>query len=101
MTALDILIGLFVQRIEKVHDYVQVIFSDGTVLNIFNSYSYDGVSLLDISDVKVIKADELEEEININLENSGVLSINLKEGAYNGPEAMVLIRESKPTVVWS
>lgn len=101
MTALHILIGLFIQRIESIHDYIQVVFSDGSVLSIFNTYSYDGASLFDVSDVKVIDVSELEEIVTIKLEHGGVLLIDLKEDAYNGPEAMVLIRESEPPVVWS
>ena len=71
------------------------------MLNIFNSYSYDGASLFDASDVKVIDIDEQEGVVNIKLENGGVLLIDMKEEAYNGPEAMVLIREGESPVVWN
>ncbi|MCP5013379.1 MAG: hypothetical protein GY942_25675 [Aestuariibacter sp.] len=101
MTALHILIGLFIKHIESIHDYIQIVFADGTVLNIFNTYSYDGASLFNVSDVKVIDVDELEEIVNIKLENGGVLLIDLKEAAYNGPEAMVLIRKGESPVVWN
>lgn len=101
MAALHILIGLFIKHIESIHDYIQIVFADGTVLNIFNSYSYDGASLFDVSNLKVIDVSELEKVVTIKLENGSVLMIDLKEEAYNGPEAMMLIREGESPVVWN
>ncbi len=48
MQMLKILIGLMIQKIEEVHDYLQLVFSDGTILNIYNDYQYDGKNVLSI-----------------------------------------------------
>ena len=37
--SLDYLRNRFIHRIEKIHDYVQIYFDDGSVLNIFNDFS--------------------------------------------------------------
>jgi len=95
------LIGLLVQKIEVVHDYVQILFSDGTMLTIFNNYNYDGTSIQVINGTKVISLEESDERVVITFDDLLSLSVSLSPGYYNGPEAMVLRRKGEAIVVWN
>ena len=101
MATLQILIGLIIGKIEEVHDYVQVVFSDGTALSIFNNYVYDGGSVLSIEGKTVRSVEESDSAVIISFEGGESLAIGLNDDDYNGPEAMVLRKEGKPPVVWN
>lgn len=101
MAALQILIGLIISKIEEVHDYIQIVFSDGTTLSIFNNYYYDVGSVHAIEGKKVKSVEEAGNKIAITFEDDECLSIGMADDDYNGPEAMVLRRECEPPVVWN
>jgi len=101
MSALYILIGLIIFEIELVHDYIQIIFSDSTILSIYNNYVYDGESILGIQGDRVKTVEESESAVVIHLESGETLCISLVNDDYNGPEAIVLKQEGKSPVVWS
>jgi hypothetical protein len=101
MISLQILIGLIIKQIKTVHDYIQVMFSDGTILSVYNKYHYDGGSVLDVGGMKVESVEEAESEIVITLDDGGVLSIGMTDDDYNGPKAMVLSREGESPVIWN
>lgn len=101
MAALQILIGLIIVNIEKVHDYIQVVFSDSTTLSIFNNYVYDGGSVLGIEGKTVRSVEESASSVVILFESGESLSIGLDDDDYNGPEAMVLGQKGKSLVVWN
>ncbi|TQV84821.1 hypothetical protein FKG94_04720 [Exilibacterium tricleocarpae] len=101
MTALQILIGLIISKIEEVHDYIQVVFSDGTTLSIFNNYVYDGGPVTGIEGRKVKSVEESGDSVLIIFDDGRTISVGLKDDDYNGPEAMVLRQEGKSPVVWS
>lgn len=100
MAALQILIGLIINKVEEVHDYIQIFFSDGTILSIFNKYVYDGGLVLGIEGKEVKSVEESEDGISIVFGDSSTISIGLKDEDYNGPEALVLKLEGKSPVVW-
>jgi len=101
MTALQILVGLTIGSIEKIHDYVQIIFSDGTTLTIFNNFVFDFGRRSVIEGVEIKSVDESATALTIFFESEASLSIGLNADDYNGPEAMVLRREDTPAVVWN
>ena len=83
--------------------YTQVIFENYT-LNIYNDHelvSEKNHSLLNIIGEKVIGVQQLDEEANIKLENDDILRINLKDEAYNDPEAMSLHGPDNLCIVWN
>jgi hypothetical protein len=83
--------------------YTQVIFENYT-LNIYNDHelvSEKNHSLLNIVGEKVIGIQELDKEANIKLENDDILKINLKDEAYNDPEAMSLNGPDNLCIVWN
>jgi len=101
MDALQILIGLVVNQVEELNDYIQFVFSDGTTLSIFNNYVYDGGSVKSIEGKKVKSVKESGKAVVIVFDGEESLSISLIDDDYNGPEAMVLKQEGKSTVVWN
>lgn len=101
MAALQNLIGLIIGKIEKVHDYIQVVFSDGTTLSIFNNYVYDGDLVRSIVGSTVRTVEECDCSVVIIFESGESLTVGLNDDDYNGPEAMVLRQEGKSPVVWS
>lgn len=101
MAALQILIGLIIEKFENVHDDIQIVFSDSTTLSIFNNYVYDGESVLGIEGKAVRSVEESDSSVVILLESGESLSIGLGDDDYNGPEAMVLRQKRKSPVVWN
>ncbi len=100
MEALQILVGLIIKKVEVLQDYVQLIFSDNTILNIFNKYQYDGSSVLVLEGKKLVSAIETKIKIVFEFKDSGKLTVSLLNKDYNGPEAIELIREGEPSVIW-
>ena len=101
MNALQILIGLSISKIEKVQDYIQIIFLDGSILSIFNSYVYDGKVLKDIEGKSIMSTEESKSFMIIHFNSGHSLSVGLNEDDFNGPEAMTLKQDGKPLVVMS
>lgn len=101
MAALQILIGLIISKVEEVHDYIQIVFSDGMMLSIFNNCVYDGGSVLGIEGKEVKSVEESSDGILIVFSNGSSISVGLNDHDYNGPEAMVLKQEGKSPVVWN
>lgn len=101
MAAIRDLIGLTVSKLEEVHDYIQITFSDVAVLSIFNNYTYDGGAMLSIEGKRVKSINVSDKAVIVIFEGGTSLSIGLNDVDYNGPEAMVLRQEGKPPVVWS
>ncbi len=101
MATLKILIGLIISKIEEVHDYIQIRFSDGTTLCIFNKYHCDDSSIHMLEGMKVKSIEEIDNKVMISFENNRFLSIGMADDDYNGPEAMVLRRNDESPVVWN
>ena len=99
--ALKQLIGLSVIRVEKVHDYLQVEFSNGAILSIFNNHQYGAGSLSSIQGEQLLTVDELGDKVSFKFQKGGILSVGMGDADYNGPEAMVLKREGEPFVIWN
>ena len=101
MAALQILIGLTISKIEEVHDYVQIVFCDGTTLSIFNNYVYDGGSIVGLEGKASNSVEESGDGVLIVFNDGKSFSVGLKDDDYNGPEAMVLRHQGKSPVVWN
>ena len=100
MGVLSELTGVSISGIENVHDYMQVKFSSGAALTIYNNCRFeDGACKAVGSTVK--STTESGDEIVIMLEGGGSIHIGLQEDDYVGPEAMVLSQEGAPDVVWN
>ena len=101
METLSILVGLIINKIEEVYDYVQITFSDGSILSIFNNYYYDGNTVFDLKGKEIKSIENLDNGINIIFENNESFMIGISDDDYNGPEAMTLKKEGQTPIVWN
>ena len=102
MSILSDLVTLSVQSTEQIHDYFQIVFSDGSGLSVYNDHFFTGCTLESITGSSVSSVLESPEEVVIDFSGRGSLSVGLKDNDYvSGPEAMQLNRPGKPTVIWN
>lgn len=102
-TPLANLVGQRITAAERVHDYMQIRFGNGDLLNVFNEYRIEGrgeESVTDLIDLVVSDASTRKEEVCIAL-GTKTLRISLVDSAYRGPEAIEYIPASGKRVVWS
>lgn len=100
---LDKLVSLSVTEVIQVHDYVQLLFSDGTVLNIYNDYRCEpsGQDCLAIKGQIILSVQETATSAEITAINEARVIVDLSDEAYSGPEAMQLCVPGKPIVIWN
>lgn len=101
MSRLQSIIGLTVKMAAPVHDYLQILFSDGSMLNIYNNYKCAGCSVTSIEGGEVISVVEKEREIQLAFKGNGSLSIGMSDCDFNGPEAIVFLRKGEPPIIWN
>ena len=105
---LQVLKGKVPSGVDVVHDYVQIRFGDSTVLTLNNQLSLNGQKCLEenrsaSSLISIIghpvEAAYIAEETFV-LELPGIeLTMDLREGAWSGPEALVLSLPGGETIV--
>lgn len=100
MELLNSLIGLSVCRVVNVYDYIQIIFSGGEVLSIFNSYNYSGSSISRIERKIIINIEKKNNKIIIKFNNKECLIIGIADDDYRGPEAFTLKKGNDPPLVF-
>ncbi len=100
MSALQESVGSIIQLIKVVHDYLQIAFDDGTILNIYNKYQYNADSVSALAGKKLISVTEADNRIVLEFEGSGELIVGLLDTDYNGPEALEIIPKNKPAIIW-
>jgi len=99
---LEVLVGLSVTGVLKIHDYVQLCFEKDITLNIYNDYRLEnGADIISLKDAKVKKIEEERDELILYLSEAKHLHIDLRDEAYNGPEALQLNVPGEPTVIWN
>lgn len=102
-SALSALLGRCISVIDEVHDYLQLSFDNGDVLNVYNAYSFEagsgrGASSLVGRRVTLVAEDPKEVRLELDTE---WLCINLSDAAFRGPEAIEYIPKSGSRVVWA
>jgi hypothetical protein len=99
---LDILVGMSVTNALRVHDYVQLFFERDIVLNIYNEFKlFNGHDLSALNGAKLLEVGEKQDELALYFSNGTRLDIDLRDEAYNGPEALELHVPGQPPVVWN
>jgi hypothetical protein len=101
-SVLRALIDHTISAAEQVHDYIQLHFDNGAILNIFNQYSLSGVDDLDIRLIVGKRVTEIREDtLNLEMRFGAVqLHVNLSEAAFSGPEAIEYISAEGDRIVW-
>jgi hypothetical protein len=107
MSMLETLVGTNLTGVIRIHDYVQLLFQDGTILSVFNPLtvlkSETDTAIENCIGRKVLLAINNEdlETVQMELEGEIIIRVDLRHQSYRVPEAMVLSRPGKPIVVWS
>ncbi len=96
--SLEILKGIKILKGERIHDYYQITFEQGIYLNIYNSCTWPSHSLKNTVVLDII---ENKEKIIFIFDNQEKLSVDMRDSAYNGPEALTLQVAGQPLVVWT
>jgi hypothetical protein len=89
-----------IERMEIIHDYVQLFFTDGAILNIFNPYSIIGVRDPKIVGYGITAVKQDQEAITLFLLPEGSIKVSRLDSDYRGPEAMEYIGKDGRSVVW-
>jgi hypothetical protein len=95
------LIGLEIAKMADIHDYSQVFFTDGSTLNIFNSYVLEGVDMKEVQGRIINNATEGADEVKLSLTPSGSILVDIRDIAYIGPEAMEYVSKDNQITVWN
>ena len=99
---LDVLVGMVVTDVLKVHDYVQLLFEKDISLNIYNVLRlYNDDDLRALNGATLLTVEEKPDTLIFSFSNGKHLDIDLGDDAYNGPEALELNIPGQPTVVWN
>jgi hypothetical protein len=100
---LDGLLGQSVSWADSVHDYVQLRFGNGDLLNVYNKFLVDGLGNPGLADlVGCVVEGVLADEGQVVLAFGAVsLRVSLLEASYQGPEAIEYIPLTGDRVVWS
>ena len=87
-----------------VEDYLQVHFELGASLSIFNAVSLTGPvaeELEAINGKRLLGVEESDEKATLRFEDGSAIEVDLRDEAFNGPEAMTLHLPGEPIVVWN
>lgn len=101
---LEGLVGRCVRRVDQIHDYVQLHCDLGVTLSIFNLFAARGTDeagLDALVGMTITQVSESPESAVIQFGTGATVSIDLRDAAYHGPEAMTLIVPGEPIVVWT
>lgn len=90
-----------INKIEEIHDYVQIHFANGAILNIFNTFSVSGGELVDLIGSEISGVNTNEIEANLLLSKGGAIHVGMTDADYVGPEAMEFIAANGARVIWS
>ena len=96
----ELLIDKMIERTEIIHDYIQLLFSDGSILNIFNAYSITDASESTLIGYEINAVKQEKEALSLFLSPRGVIRIGMEDLDYRGPEALEYIEQSSPRVIW-
>jgi hypothetical protein len=96
------LVGKAIASASAVHDYMQVSFSDGSGLNVYNQYVITGTgdgALSELDGRKVIAVRETAEAVFVDLTDACVLMVTKATREHDGPELMEF-NDGATIVVW-
>lgn len=102
--ALDIMVGQKLHKVARVHDYIQLWFDSGAVLNIFNSFTLVGCTDQDVTQLvgaEVMRIEASEAYVGIFFMNEKSIRVAITDDDYRGPEAMEYISDDNKRIIWS
>lgn len=95
--------GRIVSNATLVHDYAQIAFGADFGLSIYNDFSIspDIFKIFDLDGRRLNTVSQQKESINLIFSEGLELKIDMRDCAFNGPEALQLNIRGEPTVIWS
>lgn len=103
-TKLKEICGLFIVDVILIQGGAGFSFENGANLAIYNTFKLVGLQQSDapmLIGKVVINVDENEEFILIKFEDNLAICVDMRNDAYNGPEAMQLRMPGEPIVIWN
>jgi hypothetical protein len=103
-SALQAICGLKVSGARLITGDAGISFANGATLAIYNRFTLTGISP---SDAKLLigkATSNIQEDphtISIEFENQIAIRIDMRDGAYTGPEAMELCFPGEPVAIWN
>jgi hypothetical protein len=100
---LGCLVGRRVTEAVEIHDYVQLAFGTKVGISIYNDFeiSPNQVRFHDLTGLKVTAVQSSADQEAILFEDGVSLRVDIRDEAFEGPEAMQLNRIGCPPVVWN
>jgi hypothetical protein len=100
-TALEDLIGNSITKASSIHDYFQIFFENGSILNIYNPFLFQPtVKFSELIGRKIIEVKISQSHFLFSISGDITLSIDRNFEGYINPEILELSRPGKPLVVW-
>jgi hypothetical protein len=99
MSLIQSIKNLVVAEIKPQLDYIQLFFTDGTILNVYNNHKFNKRDVSALKMIFVKSVEELKDKLIVEFDDHLTLSIGLEGDDYNGPEALALFRPGKPPVI--
>lgn len=98
------LVGQSVRKVVPLHDYLQIYFDQGGILNIYNRYQIFVRCEGDVLSFVEKKATDIMEEpkaITFTFGADHSIRVFLLDADYRGPEAMEFIEKDGSRSIWS
>ena len=93
--------GRYIEHVEMVHDYGQLYFEGGAILNIYDLSKLSEKDLSALAGKVVRSVHESEKKVVLALDDGMRLEVDLENPSFSGPERLQLIVPGKPTIIWS
>jgi len=96
--------GRVIKSASIVHDYVQLNFDDGSILNVFNQIRTPTINdgfVAWLANKRVLEDITNKDVIILRLSGGDSVEIGMSDADYRGPEALELIEADGKRIVWS
>ncbi len=104
----DDLLGLRLTSHEIIEDYEQLTFEDGAaILSVYNPYELrgpepeSGKTITSVMGRCLLAVTTRPSLVELRFEDGWSVTVDTRDEAFTGPEAMTLDQPGKPTVVWT
>ncbi|MDA8485650.1 hypothetical protein NNO07_21490 [Pseudomonas resinovorans] len=101
---LEIICGVKISDISLIDNDAGIVFENGCSPSIYNKFTLSGINKRDekiLIGRKITKINEDAQEITMTLEGNFMITINMRDNAYSGPEALQLRIPGNPIVIWN
>ena len=93
-------IGKVIECFQSIQDYYQILFTDGSILSIYNPVAITNFDQESLNKYQVVSVNTDKESIELLLNRNGSIKVSLLNDDYRGPEAMEYSNPDGPPIVW-